>query len=90
MMRYGSVWENVTGVFSSRGGEDFRAFLSGLVRWDVPIPERGWKNSGIINPAPVDGAYGEPPCFELSNLTSDMPYKPAPCEACRCNDPVEE
>lgn len=52
------VWENVPGVFSSGDGEDFRSILSGFVRWNVPLPEGGWQNSGIINPAPVDGAYG--------------------------------
>lgn len=52
------VWENVPGVFSSNHGEDFRCFLSGLVRWDVPLPEEGWQNTGIIAPGPADGAYG--------------------------------
>ncbi len=52
------VWENVPGVFSSSGGEDFRCFLSGLVRWRVTIPEGGWQNSGVIAAGPVDGAYG--------------------------------
>jgi DNA (cytosine-5)-methyltransferase 1 len=50
------VWENVPGVFSSSGGNDFRCFLSGLVGWDVPIPQGGWQNSGFINSAP--GRYG--------------------------------
>jgi len=52
------VWENVPGVFSSNGGEDFRCFLAGLVRWDVPLPEGGWQNSGVIAAGPADGAYG--------------------------------
>lgn len=52
------VWENVPGVFSSNGGEDFRCFLSGLVRWDVPFPEGGWQNAGVIAAGPADGAYG--------------------------------
>lgn len=52
------IWENVPGVLSSSKGEDFRAFISGLVRWDVPIPPGGWQNSGIVNPAPTSGAYG--------------------------------
>lgn len=50
------VWENVPGVFSSTGGEDFRAFLSGAAGWDIPIPAGGWKNSGVITNAP--GCYG--------------------------------
>ena len=41
------VWENVPGVFSSTNGLDFAAFLSGLCRWDVPVPKDGWKNAGI-------------------------------------------
>lgn len=49
-------WENVPGVFSSNKGEDFRCFLSALAGWNIPIPEGGWKNSGIINSAP--GGYG--------------------------------
>lgn len=52
------VWENVPGVFSSSEGEDFRAFLSGLVRWDVPIPAGGWKNAGIIQQGPDERAFG--------------------------------
>jgi DNA (cytosine-5)-methyltransferase 1 len=52
------VWENVPGVFSSNGGEDFRCFLSGLVRWDVPIPDGGWRNAGVIAAGPADGAFG--------------------------------
>jgi len=39
-------------------GSDFAAFLSGLARWEIPIPPGGWKNSGVVAPAPVDGAYG--------------------------------
>jgi DNA (cytosine-5)-methyltransferase 1 len=52
------VWENVPGVFSSNEGEDFRCFLSGLVRWDVPLPEGGWQNTGVVAAGPADGAYG--------------------------------
>jgi DNA (cytosine-5)-methyltransferase 1 len=52
------VWENVPGVFSSNGGEDFRCFLSGLVRWDVPIPDGGWRNAGVVAAGPADGAFG--------------------------------
>lgn len=39
-------------------GHDFACLLSGFVRWEVPIPEGGWKTGGIVAPAPVDGAYG--------------------------------
>jgi DNA (cytosine-5)-methyltransferase 1 len=60
------VWENVPSVLSSRKGEDFARFLSLLCGWDVEVPVlrkkkngkkiRGWKNSGIVTPAP--GGYG--------------------------------
>ncbi len=50
------LWENVPGVFTSNGGQDFQCFLSGIVGWDVPIPKGGWKNSGILTPAP--GRWG--------------------------------
>ena len=60
------LWENVPGVFSSNKGEDFAQFLSLLCGWEVEVPVlkrkkngqtvRGWKNSGIVAPAP--GGYG--------------------------------
>lgn len=50
------VWENVPGVFSSTGGLDFAAFLSGLCGWEVTVPRGGWKNAGICANAP--GCYG--------------------------------
>ena len=57
------AWENVPGAFTTSGeglpsGDDFRSFVSALARWDVPLPKGGWQNSGIIEAAPVDGAYG--------------------------------
>jgi len=52
------VWENVPGVFSIEAGEAFASILSGLVRWNVTVPEGGWKNTGFCQSAPVDGAYG--------------------------------
>ena len=42
------LWENVPGVLSSSKGADFRAFLHGLTGVDVPVPQKGWKNSGLI------------------------------------------
>jgi DNA (cytosine-5)-methyltransferase 1 len=60
------LWENVPGVFSSGKGKDFAQFLSLLCGWEVEVPVlrrrkngdvvRGWKNSGIVTPAP--GGYG--------------------------------
>jgi DNA (cytosine-5)-methyltransferase 1 len=52
------VWENVPGVFTSSGGEDFRCFLAGLAGWDVPLPDGGWQNSGIVEAAPLDASGG--------------------------------
>lgn len=50
------VWENVPGVLSSGGGHDFASFLSLLCGWELPIPDGGWRNSGIVTPAP--GCFG--------------------------------
>lgn len=46
------VWENVPGVFSSNGGEDFKAVLEGICRlkdkrFSVPRPAK-WSKSGEI------------------------------------------
>ena len=48
------LWENVTGAFSSNGGEDFRAVLEETARIKdksvvIPRPEKGkWQNAGLI------------------------------------------
>lgn len=52
------VWENVPGVLSSNGGDDFRAFLSGVAGWEIPLPEGGWQNAGVANAAPDGRSYG--------------------------------
>ena len=49
------VWENVPGVLSSGKGRDFAAFLSLLSGWEVSIPNRKWKNAGLVSAAP--GAF---------------------------------
>lgn len=46
------IWENVPGVLSSNGGKDFAGLLSLFCGWDVRVPNRGWRNAGIITPAP--------------------------------------
>jgi len=50
------VWENVPGAFSSKGGKDFQAVLTEIVRIvepdcpDVPMPEKGrWAKSGCLH-----------------------------------------
>ncbi len=58
--------ENVPGLLSQSGGEAFAALLSAICGWEVEVPVlrrkkngdvvRGWKNSGIVTPAP--GGYG--------------------------------
>jgi DNA (cytosine-5)-methyltransferase 1 len=58
--------ENVVGILSQGHGESFAALLSDLCGWKVEVPVlrrkkngdivRGWKNSGIVTPAP--GGYG--------------------------------
>lgn len=51
------VFENVPGILSSgEHGNDFAQFLSLLVGWEVPVPERGWRTSGIVTHAP--GCFG--------------------------------
>jgi len=42
------VWENVPGVFSSRGGGDFAAFLSLLSGSAVEIPNGGFATAGFV------------------------------------------
>ena len=42
------VWENVPGVFSSRGGGDFAAFLSLLSGSTVEIPDGGFASAGFV------------------------------------------
>lgn len=49
-----AIWENVPGVFSSNGGEDFRAVLEELARVEqpdvsIPRPPKGkWSKAGAI------------------------------------------
>lgn len=48
-----AVWENVTGAFSSHGGEDFRSALEAIVRVNhdrisLPRPEGRWLHAGLI------------------------------------------
>lgn len=50
------VWENVPGVFSSAGGQDFAAILAGFTGRQINVPADGWGNSGIIDGIP--DAYG--------------------------------
>lgn len=51
------VFENVPGILSSgEYGSDFAQFLSLLVGWEVPVPELGWRTSGIVTHAP--GCFG--------------------------------
>lgn len=50
------VWENVPATLSSHGGQDFARFLSLLCGWDVPVPDDGWRKSGIVTGTP--GHFG--------------------------------
>lgn len=60
------LYENVPGLLSQGKGEAFAEILSALCGWKVEVPVfrrkkngdivRGWKNSGIVTPAP--GGYG--------------------------------
>ena len=44
------VWENVPGVLSSGGGNDFGCFLAGLAGEDEPLVAPGgkWTNAGFV------------------------------------------
>lgn len=50
------VWENVPGVLSSNGGQDFASFLGLITGQEVKVPEGGWANSGLVSGIP--DAYG--------------------------------
>ena len=42
------LWENVTGAFSSNGGQDFAAVIESLVGAAVSVPEKGWPGAGVV------------------------------------------
>lgn len=50
------VWENVPGVLSSNGGQDFASFLGLITGQVVKVPTGGWNNSGIASG--IRDAYG--------------------------------
>lgn len=60
------VWENVPGVLSSGEGRDFATFLSLLVGWEVPVPERKWRKAGLVT--------GAPGCFNVGWRVLDAQY----------------
>lgn len=41
------VWENVSGVFSSRDGEDFASVLEAFTGFRPTVPAEGWRDSGV-------------------------------------------
>lgn len=43
------VWENVPNVLNIRGGQDFAAVLSEITATDIPIPEHGFANAGVVD-----------------------------------------
>lgn len=60
------VWENVPGVFSSNGGEDFAQLLSLFSGWQVDVPADGWRSFGIVEQSPG--------CFGLAWRVLDVQY----------------
>jgi DNA (cytosine-5)-methyltransferase 1 len=50
------VWENVPGVLSSAGGQDFADLLAAFTGRKVRVPAGGWQNSGVLEGIPE--AYG--------------------------------
>ena len=49
------VWENVPGVFSSNGGQDFAGILGMFTGRSIEVPGGGWQNSGVVQG--IDSAY---------------------------------
>ena len=49
------LWENVPGCLSQAHGRAFATLLSCLAGYDVEIPEKGWRNSGVVTNYP--GCY---------------------------------
>ena len=43
------VWENVPGVLNVNGGKDFATILSQITASDIPIPECGFANAGVVD-----------------------------------------
>lgn len=60
------VWENVPGVFSSNGGEDFAQLLSLFAGWQVDTPSDGWGSFGIVEQSPG--------CFGMAWRVVDVQY----------------
>ena len=60
------AWENVPGVFSSNGGEDFAQLLSLFAGWQVDTPADGWRSFGIVEQSPG--------CFGLAWRVIDVQY----------------
>ena len=42
-------WENVPGVISVNGGKDFAAILAEIAASDIPVPECGFANAGVVD-----------------------------------------
>ena len=60
------AWENVPGVFSSNGGEDFAQLLSLFSGWQVDTPADGWGSFGVVEQSPG--------CFGLAWRVLDVQY----------------
>lgn len=43
------IWENVPGVLNINGGKDFATVLKEITATDIPIPERGFANAGVVD-----------------------------------------
>ncbi len=52
-----AIYENVPGMLSSGGGNDFAVILSGFTGRDVAVPDGGWGNAGVVANA-TDGNFG--------------------------------
>ena len=77
-----AVWENVTGAFSSNGGEDFRCVLEELCKIkntniSVPKPEKWTKAGNIMGDDFSTGVYPREECVSTLSqiLQADVPQK---------------
>ena len=42
------IWENVTGIFNSNSGLDFKRVLEELLETEIPMPEFKWAKAGMV------------------------------------------
>ena len=43
------IWENVSGVLNVNGGKDFATVLSEITATEIPLPQCGFANAGVVD-----------------------------------------